>query len=412
MSPVTPEQSPRSSPQDSAFPPNENQAGAPREVISQGEAGQAWDLAACPAPRSRRRLVLLTGGLVVVVAAAGVAAGITKPFWRDHPASSGVADNATPTALQPVTSGTLSSQVAVDATLGYAGSYTVVNHASGLYTALPGVGSVCTRGQVLYRVSGAPVILLYGPVPAYRTLSSGMSGSDVQQLNANLVALGYATKAELDPDSDYFSSETKTALEALQNHLGVTQTGVLALGQAVFLPTAARITSVTASLGGTAGPGVPAFTASSTTRQVTVPLDASEQSYVHPGDKVTITLPDNGTTPGVVSSVGTVATAGSQGSSPTVTVDVTPTDPSATGTLDQAPVEVDITTATVANALIVPVDALLALENGGYAVEVVEPSDAHRYVPVSLGLFDDQAGTVQVTGTGLAAGQNVVVPNS
>jgi hypothetical protein len=31
-------------------------------------------------------------------------------------------------------------------------------------------------------------------------------------------------------------------------------------------------------------------------------------------------------------------------------------------------------------------------------------------VAVSLGLFDDAAGLVQVTGTGLAAGQHVVVP--
>jgi hypothetical protein len=31
-------------------------------------------------------------------------------------------------------------------------------------------------------------------------------------------------------------------------------------------------------------------------------------------------------------------------------------------------------------------------------------------VPVTLGLFDDTQGLVQVTGSGLAAGQQVVVP--
>ena len=58
-----------------------------------------------------------------------------------------------------------------------------------------------------------------------------------------------------------------------------------------------------------------------------------------------------------------------------------------------------------------PVDALLAQAGGGYAVEVVGADGIHRLVPVTLGLFDDADGLVQVTGTGLAAGQQVVVPN-
>ena len=132
------------------------------------------------------------------------------------------------------------------------------------------------------------------------------------------------------------------------------------------------------------------------------------------GDKVTITLPNNQTTPGVISSVGTVATtpaSGSSSSTPTITVLVNPTDPAATGTWDQAPVNVTITTGTVTNALVVPVDALLAQAGGGYAVEVVDADGIHRLVPVTLGLFDDADGLVQVTGSGLAAGQRVVVPN-
>ncbi len=85
-------------------------------------------------------------------------------------------------------------------------------------------------------------------------------------------------------------------------------------------------------------------------------------------------------------------------------------DPSAAGDLDQAPVEVSITTGTVNNAIVVPVDALLALSSGGYAVEVVGTDRVHHLVPVSTGLFDDADGLVQVTGSGLAAGQTVVVP--
>lgn len=152
------------------------------------------------------------------------------------------------------------------------------------------------------------------------------------------------------------------------------------------------------------------LTASSTAPQVTIALDATQQSAVTVGDKVAITLPNNQTTPGVVSSVGTVATVPSGGGTPTITVEVVPTDPATTGGVDQAPVTVSITTATVKGALVVPVDALLALSGGGYAVEVVAPNGLHHLVRVSLGLFDDADGLVAVTGAGLSAGQHIVAP--
>jgi hypothetical protein len=91
-------------------------------------------------------------------------------------------------------------------------------------------------------------------------------------------------------------------------------------------------------------------------------------------------------------------------------VGVTPSDPAATGTWDQAPVQVGITTASVPSALVVPVTALLAQPGDGYVVEVVAAGETNHLVAVSLGLFDDADGLVQVTGSGLAAGQQVVVP--
>jgi hypothetical protein len=95
-------------------------------------------------------------------------------------------------------------------------------------------------------------------------------------------------------------------------------------------------------------------------------------------------------------------------------VDVTFSDSAATGSWDQAPVQVGITTASVRGALTVPVTALLARAGGRYAVEVVGTGvgTRNRLISVSLGLFDDAAGLVQVTGSGLAAGQEVVVPST
>jgi hypothetical protein len=294
----------------------------------------------------------------------------------------------------------------------------VVNQAQGTVTALPAVGQVVSQGQILYQVDGNPVVLLYGTTPAYRSLSEGASasdvtGTDVAELNTDLVALGYATSSEIPAGSDEFSWWTKDAVEKLQAALGMTQNGTLTLGQTVFLPTAARVTTVSATLGAPAQPGQPVLTATSTTRQVNIALDADQQSEVAVGDEVTITLPSNQTTPGVISSVGTVATApppGSSDSAPTITVLVNPSDPGATGSWDQAPVNVTVTTAAAHDALVVPVDALLALAGGGYAVEVAGASGLHQLVPVTLGLFDDADGLVQVTNSGLGAGQHVVVP--
>ena len=370
---------------------------------------------------SPRRTAL--AGIALVLAAVVVAVVVSDPFSPPGKRG-GVTDNASSTSTATVTRRSLSSQQNENGTLRYAGEYSVLTQAAVTLTALPRAGQILGPGQVLYEVAEKPVVLLDGETPAYRALSKGRSGSDVGELNANLIALGYATGEQLDWAPEYFSSETKYAVERLQEKLDVKQTGSLALGEAVFLPGPLRITKVTATLGAPLPPGGIVAQASSTMRRVQLDLSASAQSNVSRGDRVTITLPDGRTTPGVVSSIGTVASTpsgkggepgkggeGGEEGSPTVQVEVRPSDPRATGRLDQAPVQVSITTATVSHALVVPVAALLALAGGGYAVEVVE-GRVHRLEAVSLGLFDDAEGLVQVSGRGLSAGRRVVVPST
>ncbi len=290
---------------------------------------------------------------------------------------------------------------------------------TGQVTSLPDVGQVVKQGQILYGVDGSPVVLLYGPIPAYRDLAAGtnasdVTGADVKQLNADLVAMGYATTSELDPNSDQFSWATTQAVKKLQADLGVDQTGKLKLGSVVFLASEIRVTSVSATLGSPILAGATVLNATSTNPVVSVQLDPARQAQVKQGDKVTITLPDLSKTDGTVSSVGTVATApasGGQGNQQSyIQVEIALTDPTAAGGLDQAPVLVAITTGTAENALVVPVTALLALAGGGYAVDVVSAAGVHTLMPVTLGLFDNSAGLVQVSGNGLSAGQQVVVP--
>jgi len=310
----------------------------------------------------------------------------------------------------------LSATTPVNATLGYAGSYSVTGEGSGTLTWLPSAGQVISQGQVLYKTgNGSPVVLLYGAVPDWRVMSVGTTGADVSQLNHDLVRLGDADSADIAALGwDYFSWETTAGVGKLQSALGVASpSGSLSLGQVVFEPGALRISQVTGSLGGPASG--PVLKATSDEHVVTISLDAAQQSQVKAGDTVTVTLPDGTTTPGTVSSVGTVATTssgtGGSGSTPTIPVTVKLTHPRAAGSLDQAPVTVNITTGSVKNVLAVPVGALLARASGGYAVEVVGAGNTRRLVPVRTGLFDDADGLVQVSGA-LRPGQRVVVPAS
>jgi len=326
--------------------------------------------------------------------------------------SAGTGPGAPAPATSAVTRQDIAATTPVNATLGYAGSYAVRGQGGGTLTWLPSTGQVIGQGRVLYLTdNGSPVVLLYGPVPDWRNLDEGVTGADVTQLNHDLVALGDADSTQISALGwDFFSWATRAGVQKLQSALGISSpAGTLSLGQVVFEPEALRVSQLTGALGGPASG--PVLTATSDRHVVTIPLDAAQQTQVTAGDKVTVTLPDGTTTPGVVSSVGKVATTSGSGSNATTTipVQVTLTGPGAAGTLDQAPVTVNITTASARNALTVPVGALLARSAGGYAVEVADADNTRRLVPVIPGIFDDADGLVQVTGA-LTPGQRVVVP--
>jgi hypothetical protein len=363
---------------------------------------------------SVRRWVILA--VVLAVAAAGAIGAVTGALRGQGSPGGGSGDSGPATSLATVTRQNLSKQTQVNGTLGYAGSYSVLGQGPGTVTWLPAVGQVIDQGQALFQVDGAPVVLLFGSTPAWRALVLGVSGADAAQLNHALVTLGDVPQSDVDSAWDQFTWATAAGVDRLQAHLGVAQSGTLAMGKVVFLPTAARVTELHAGLGGPATG--PVLSATSTTPAVTVALDADRQSEVKKGDEVAITLPDGRSVPGTVTAVGTVATTPSNGpggpgsATPAVPVTIQLADPAAAAGLDEAPVLVTITTTTVQNVLAVPVNALVAVAGGGYAVEVVDGDGSHHLVPVTPGLFDDASGLVQVSGPGLAEGQHVVVPSS
>jgi hypothetical protein len=281
-----------------------------------------------------------------------------------------------------------------------------------MYTMLPAVGQVVSQGGALFAIANRPVLLLYGSVVPWRAFRAGMApGSDVAALHKSLTDLGFGGGLA---GSDAFTAASAAAIRRFQTASGLEQTGELALGAVVFQPGAVRVTTVAPKLGAPVQPGAPVLDVTSTVRQVRVQLDASQQANVDVGDPVTITLPDKQTARGTVKTIGAVAKtppsdeARDSTASPTVDVDIVPDDRAVTGALDAAPVQVSITTDRVDRALAVPVTALLATPGGGYAVDVVSPGGVHRLAPVTLGLFDDAEGLVQITGSEVHAGQQVV----
>ena len=310
------------------------------------------------------------------------------------------------------------------------------------YTALPAVGDVVKQGQPVYSVSNEPVPLLYGSVAAYRAFYVGMSdGADVGELTRDLFSLGDGVAGLTE--SNHYSSATAAAVERWQRSLGLPATGRVLLGDVVFAPGPIRVTSVSASVGqsvgsgggGAGGGGGIVLTATSTTPIVTVDLDVSQEYLVKPGDAVSIVLPDGtSTVGGHIETVGNVATCpggggigtgnggsssadqspcsssgGGNNSGPTVTVTITLDRTPKLATLDQAPVNVNITAQRADNVLAVPVNALLALQGGGFGVDVVT-GNAARLVGVSTGLYSNTL--VQISGPGVTTGTRVEVPSS
>jgi hypothetical protein len=357
---------------------------------------------------------------VAAIAAGGVAAGESL---RSGPAGAAAAARL---ATAQVIRTDLTNTTQVSGALSFAGSYVITNELAGTaYTWLPAPGHVVRRGQKLYEVDGNPIFLFYGARPAWRALSVGVTdGLDVRQLNQNLIALGYASSADLTV-SDAFTWATAAAVERWQAATGQLVTGTVSLGQIAFAPGPIRIASSSVTPGAAVQAGAAVLTATSPTAVVLAQLPVGQEYLVKRGDRVSVTLPDGVTTaPGVVVAISAEANAnsgqqgngqpptpsqtqGPDGSQPTVQVTVRLVHPRAAGNLDQAPVTVNIVSAEAVNVLAVPVNALVALGGGGYAVAVVHGSSSHL-VAVQTGLIT--SSQVQVSGAGLSQGELVQVP--
>lgn len=298
-----------------------------------------------------------------------------------------VARDPAPATAAEVTRQDLAETRTATGIVGYGPETSLDTRAAGTITALPAPDVTIRRGGELYEVDRIPTILLYGRLPAYRTLRPGMKGSDARQLDANLRALGYG-------------GFTARAVRKWQRSLGLEETGVVELGRVVFLPDAVRVNDHRAQPGSAVHPGTPLLTVTGTAHVVTVRLDETDAPLAKVGATATVRTPDGGQVQGRVATTRFVVNTSQSGTTTKLELTVA----IGTGGYDRAAVDVTLTAAARRGVLTVPIAALLALPGGGYGVELMDG----RVVPVQTGLF--AGGLVEVSGRGLAPGLRVGMP--
>lgn len=348
--------------------------------------------------RRRRRLRWLVVG-VSVLAVLGIGTAVTVTRLGSRPVAA--AEQPDKPSTTQVKLMDLAERETVTGELGYGTAQALAGRRQGTITALPAVGTVLDRGSVVYQVDAKPVVLFLGSLPLYRALAEGMTdGPDVKLVEENLRDMGYGG---FGTPNEKFTAATATAIKKWQKKLGVDQTGVIELGDVVVTAAPVRVSTVKATLGGEGMGEMLEYT--DTTRWVTVELDEDQQDLAAVGAKVALTI-DGKQVPGTVQSV--VAQPPSDSGDPNAdqtqkfTATVAIDDVAAIGAVDSGSVDVVITSGERKGVLTVPVGALLALAEGGYAVEL----ESGTLVAVTTGLFAD--GMVEVTGEGLAEGVRVV----
>ena len=392
-------------------------------------------------PRRRNRIVgMVAAGSVLALTTAALA-------WTHGVKAAD--DTAGP---EPITVTTvavertnLSTSRSLTGTLGYGTPRAIRGGREGVVTWLPPTGKTINRGEPLYRLDDTPVPLFIGAPPLYRTLdTTNMTGRDIAMVAKNLKALGYAigdqpraghkvkqtATVTSAPDSPTTTTpaplgnatpETTTvwttvrkgegvlttaltsAIKKWQRDQGMVDDGTIEVGDLVVLPGTVRIGGVTVQAGDATDSDL--MTVTQTAKAITVQATLAQADGLKAGDKVSLRMPDGTESTGEISDISTVPQIpdnGAPDTPQTVAVTVTMTDPAAADGLDGGTVEVRIEGETREAVLAVPVTALLALREGGYAIQLEDG----RRIAIETGLFS--GGMVEISGDSVTEGLKVV----
>ena len=383
---------------------------------SPGSNGER-DEDAAPSRRRRLRRRQALAGVVVLV---GLVTAVVVAMGGDGGEGGGTA-GATTTA--PIEVRDLVVTDEYEGELGFGETDAVMAGRSGVVTGVTPVGTTVGQGDVLFHLDLQPTVLLHGDVPAFRDLSVGAdAGADITQLEQALVDLGFGDGVTVDGE---FTEATADAVEAWEEALGRSDSdGVVTLGDVVFAPGAMRVAEVTADTGTQVQSGADVVQVTATTEVVTLGLTVDQVANVEAGTPVTVALPDDSEATGKIVDVATEPSTdsgsdggdgggggeGGDGGEETYLVTVALDNAAAADAFESGTVAVSVERSRTEDATAVPVIALLALREGGYAVQVVDDTQPGGYtlVPVEVGTIADE--WAQVSGEGIEAGVEVVVP--
>ena len=383
---------------------------------SPGSNGER-DEDAAPSRRRRLRRRQALAGVVVLV---GLVTAVVVAMGGDGGEGGGTA-GATTTA--PIEVRDLVVTDEYEGELGFGETDAVMAGRSGVVTGVTPVGTTVGQGDVLFHLDLQPTVLLHGDVPAFRDLSVGAdAGADITQLEQALVDLGFGDGVTVDGE---FTEATADAVEAWEEALGRSDSdGVVTLGDVVFAPGALRVAEVTADTGTQVQSGADVVQVTATTEVVTLGLTVDQVANVEAGTPVTVALPDDSEATGKIVDVATEPSTdsgsdggdgggggeGGDGGEETYLVTVALDNAAAADAFESGTVAVSVERSRTEDATAVPVIALLALREGGYAVQVVDDTQPGGYtlVPVEVGTIADE--WAQVSGDGIEAGVEVVVP--
>lgn len=343
----------------------------------------------------------LLGGAAVLAGAAGITGVVVSGSSGDDGDNTDTTDTTVERTLAEVTQTDLARTEELDGSVGHGTPTSLVISAEGTLTGLPATGDTIEPGGVIAEVDGRPIIALPGPTPLWRTLGPGVEdGTDVLAVEYVLASMGYAEEYDMTVDDDWTAATTE-AVEAFQEDHGQDDDGEISVGEVVFIDGTVRVDGVEGVLGQQASEA--GITVTSTEQAVHVDLDVDDADLLAVGDTVDVELPNGDVVTATVTTIGAAETDEQAG---TTTLPVTLTLAEAPALSDGTPVEVQVEIAAADGVLAVPVEAVLALAEGGYAVEVADGATT-RLVGVTLGVFAD--GMVEISGD-IEAGAQVVVP--
>ena len=394
---------------------------------------------------------LALGALVV-----GIALGSAGVWFatQNQTDSSAVAETTNQTTLIEAQSRDLISIEEWAGTLQAGSNASVSASTGGTVTRIAAVGDSIELGGLLAEIDGNPVVALYGTVPQFREIDIGSDpGADIRQLEENLVALGFDQGGTVLVD-EVFTAETEAMVERWEVALGIDLAdGKVDAGQIAFIEGPSEVLDRT-SVGNQVNPGQPLLTTltlatsgfvpfvdetdveavsdatdaipvdaelvdldtgddtpavgrpiqrwESSEISVELAVDVAEVDTFETGRTVGVELPDGQIVNAEVVEVSNVARTNQNTGETVVDVSIRPTEP-IESLFTTGPIVVQIEQGSTLGAVVVPARSLIALAEGGHAIEI----DGRGLVGVELGSFDD--GWVEVISGDVDAGEAIVV---